>query len=176
MKKMFLTCSLLSILILSCFSQGEEEDRGYIVKVGDQAPDFEMVLTSGEKIRLSDMQGRVVMLQFTASWCGVCRREMPFIESEIWQELKDRPDFALFGVDRDEPRDKVMAYADKVGISYPMGLDPGADIFALYALREAGVTRNVIIDREGKIIFLTRLFDREEFDAMKKILFEALNK
>jgi hypothetical protein len=61
-------------------------------------------------------------------------------------------------------------------ISYPLALDPGADIFALFALKKAGVTRNVIIDRKGKIIFLTRLFEREEFDEMKKVIFTELAK
>jgi len=50
------------------------------------------------------------------------------------------------------------------------------DIFGLYALKEAGVTRNVIVDRKGKIIFLTRLFDKPEFDKMKEIIFAELAK
>jgi hypothetical protein len=49
-----------------------------------------------------------------------------------------------------------------------------ADIFGLFAQKEAGVTRNVIIDRSGKFVFLTRLFDREEFDKMKKVIFAEL--
>ena len=52
----------------------EPEDRGYIVKVGDMAPDFEVELTDGSTVKLSDLKGKVVMLQFTASWCGVCRK------------------------------------------------------------------------------------------------------
>jgi hypothetical protein len=54
--------------------------------------------------------------------------------------------------------------------------DPEADIFGLFALKEAGVTRNVIIDRKVKIIFLTRLFEREEFNRMKDIIFSELAK
>ena len=61
-------------------------------------------------------------------------------------------------------------------ISYPLALDPGADIFGLYALKESGVTRNIIIDRNGRIIFLTRLFEREEFDRMKEIISSELAK
>ena len=51
------------------------------------------------------------MLQFTASWCGVCRKEMPFIEKDIWQKHKSDPDFMLMGIDRDEPLNKVIALA-----------------------------------------------------------------
>ena len=53
------------------------DERGYIVAVGDTVPDLELEYTTGEKITLSDLRGQVVVLQFTASWCSVCRQEMP---------------------------------------------------------------------------------------------------
>ncbi|MDR0977247.1 MAG: TlpA family protein disulfide reductase [Prevotellaceae bacterium] len=139
---------------------------GYIVKVGDMAPDFTMTLTDGSEVTLSALRGKLVMLQFTASWCGVCRKEMPFIESDIWQRHKDNANFVLMGVDRDEPLDKVQDFAKSTGITYPLGLDPGADIFALYAVRDAGITRNVLIDPSGKIVKLTRLYNEEEFASL----------
>lgn len=146
------------------------DDRGYLVKAGDTAPDFSMTLTDGTAVRLSDMRGKVVMLQFTASWCGVCRKEMPFIERDIWQRHKGNPDFVLWGIDRDEPVETVKKLAETTGVTYPLGLDPGADIFALYAERKAGITRNVIIDRDGKIVMLTRLYNEEEFAEMVEVI------
>ncbi|MDR1381559.1 MAG: TlpA family protein disulfide reductase [Tannerella sp.] len=151
----------------------EAEDvggRGYIVKVGDMAPDFTLRLTDGETFKLSALRGKVVMLQFTASWCSVCRREMPFIERDIWQKHKDNSSFCLVGIDRDEPLDKVLTFAGQTGITYPMALDPGGDVFALYAERDAGITRNVIINPEGRITMLTRLYNEEEFNEMKQII------
>ena len=144
------------------------DEVGYIVKVGDEAPDFEMTLTDGQKVKLSSLRGKVVMLQFTASWCGVCRKEMPFIEKDIWQKHKDNTSFALYGVDRDEPLEKVKAFAKQTGVTYPLGLDPGADIFAKYAVRNAGITRNVLIDKTGKIVMMTRLYNEEEFSTLCK--------
>ena len=141
-------------------------EHEYLVKVGDPAPDFTIRQADGKSYSLSDLRGNVVMLQFTASWCSVCRGEMPFIEKEIWQAWRDRG-LHVIGIDRDEPVETVSAFARDVGISYPLALDPGAEIFARYAEKDSGVTRNVIVDREGKIIFLTRLFDRQEFDKMK---------
>jgi peroxiredoxin len=135
-----------------------------------------MTITTGEKIRLSNLRGKVVMLQFTASWCSVCRKEMPYIESEIWQKYKNRSDFALFGIDRDEPLEKVLGFGKQIGITYPLGLDPGAGIFQLFAEKQAGVTRNVIIGRDGKIVYLTRLFETEEFNEMKNVIDFLLNK
>lgn len=160
-------------IVISGFAQ--QDDRGYIVKVGDKSPDFKMNLTDGSSVSLSDLKGKVVMLQFTASWCGVCRKEMPFIEKEIWQEHKSK-DFALYAVDLDEPIEKVEKMITATGITYPVALDDEAKIFTKFASKESGVTRNVILNREGKIIYLTRLFNHEEFEGMKKAIVEELNK
>ena len=148
----------------------EAEDRGYIVKVGDMAPDFEMTLSNGEVVRLSSLKGKVVMLQFTASWCGVCRKEMPYIEKDIWAKHKNNSQFALFGIDREEPLEKVEELIEKTGVTYPIGLDLDAKIFTLYAEEKAGITRNVIIDRDGKIVMLTRLFEMDEFNEMVQVI------
>ncbi len=150
------------------------DSTGYIVRVGETAPDFTITLTDGKQVSLSSLRGKVVMLQFTASWCGVCRKEMPFIEKDIWLKHKDNADFALIGIDRDEPLDKVLAFAKSTGVTYPLGLDPGADIFAKYALRESGITRNVLIDKEGKIVKLTRLYNEEEFASLVQMIDEML--
>ena len=114
------------------------------------------------------------MLQFTASWCGVCRKEMPFIERDIWQKHKDNSSFALYGIDRDEPLKRVQAFAKQTGVTYPLGLDPGANIFALYAERNAGITRNVLIGKDGKIVMMTRLYNEEEFSSLCKKIDELL--
>jgi hypothetical protein len=68
----------------------------------------------------------------------------------------------------------VTAFRSQTGITYPLGLDPGADIFALYADRKAGVTRNVLVDRDGKIVKLTRLYNEEEFASLKEKIAELL--
>ncbi|MDX9724906.1 MAG: TlpA disulfide reductase family protein [Bacteroidales bacterium] len=163
-------------MIFASFSEAQEKKvykDDYLVRTGDMAPDFVINEAGGKSYRLSDLRGSVVMLQFTASWCSVCRKEMPYIEKEIWMPGK-KSGLAVIGIDRDEPLAKVLRFKKDIKVTYPLALDPGADIFGLYALKEAGVTRNVIIDREGKIIFLTRLFDREEFDEMKRVIFSEL--
>lgn len=157
-------------------SENADDERGYIVKVGDMAPDFEMTLSNGEHVQLSSLRGKVVMLQFTASWCGVCRKEMPYIESDIWAKHKDNTDFALYGIDREEPVEKINELIEKTGVTYPIGLDPEADIFKLYAEEKAGITRNVIIDRDGRIVMLTRLFEMDEFNEMVQVIDGLLEK
>jgi peroxiredoxin len=177
-KKFFLNKRItilgMVLLILAGLSAQNVDERGYIVKIGDTAPEFSMKLTDGSVVKRSDLRGKVVMMQFTASWCGVCRREMPYIEKDIWLKHKDNPNFALLAIDRDEPLETVIEFAKSTGITYPIGLDPNADIFALYADRKAGITRNVILDKTGKIVMLTRLFNEEEFGKMKNLIDEML--
>lgn len=141
-------------------------EHEYLVKVGDIAPDFTLNYTDGTEFTLSALRGKVVMLQFTASWCGICRNEMPHIESRIWQPHKENADFVLVGVDREEPRETVEEYTAKLGTTYPMLLDEKGDVFASYALRKSGITRNVLIDRDGRIVKLTRRFVEPEFNDL----------
>ncbi len=170
--KIIIPLLLIAAMVLPCSCMNrnaEDKDRGYIVKVGDTAPDFTATLTDGSTFNLADNRGKVVMLQFTASWCSVCRKEMPHIESEIWQPLKEKG-LVLVGIDRKENMETAIDFAKKMEISYPLAPDPESEIFTLYARKDAGVTRNVIVDRNGKIVFLTRLFDRDEFNEMITVI------
>ncbi len=155
-------------------NQVQPDDRGYIVKLGQLAPDFIIDYADGRPSKkLSDFRGKVVMLQFTASWCSVCIKEMPHIEDQIWKVYKGKG-FELFGVDRKEPRTTVQQFAERMKISYPLIMDEKSEIFSLYAHPNAGVTRNVLIDKSGKIVFMTRLFDEKEFNELIKKIAEIL--
>ncbi|MDP2336283.1 MAG: TlpA disulfide reductase family protein [Bacteroidota bacterium] len=145
-------------------------DYTYIIKIGQQVPDFTTTTTDGKTVRMADLKGKVVMLQFTASWCSICRKEMPHIEADIWQKYKDNPNFALYGIDLDEPKGKVKKFAKEVPVTYPLVLDPKGGIFYQFAEKGSGVVRNVIIDKTGKIVFATRFFKEEEFAEMKEVI------
>lgn len=171
-KLLFVFVWTLSFLI----GKGQEEDRGYIVKIGDKAPDIEIIYTDGTRKKLSDFRGKTVMIQFTASWCGVCRKEMPFIEKDIQQKYKDNPDFALIGIDLKENREKTIQFAKDMKITYPLTLDTEGTSFYSYAAKGAGVTRNIIIDKKGNIVYLTRLYNPEEFGDMLKVIEKLVSK
>ena len=159
---LFLLC-ILNFTLGTQVNDQEGEDRGYIVQVGDMAPDFELTMDNGKTIHLSDLRGKVVMLQFTASWCGICRKEMPHIESDIWQKHKNNKNFVLVGIDREETPEKVALLRDVTKITYPLAYDTTGDVFRLYAHPNAGITRNILIDKKGRIVMLTRKFDEQEF-------------
>jgi Peroxiredoxin len=158
-----------SVPFIEMVNKRGADERGYIVSVGEIAPDFEIVHTTGKKEMLSDLRGKVVVLQFTASWCSVCRIEMPHLEKDIYQKYKNE-DVVLIGIDRDEPLETVVKFQKDIGTTYPLALDPGAEIFGLFADKNAGVTRNIVIDQNGKIVYLTRLFEEKEYQEMLKII------
>lgn len=174
MKRIAILFMLLLPISIQAQTQGKlpegvtPDSTGYIIRVGQTVPDIKWTQTDGKTVSIKDLRGKVVMLQFTASWCGVCRREMPFIERDIWQKHKDNKDFYLVGIDRDEPKATVEAFAKQTGVTYPLALDPGADLFAKFALRESGITRNVLVDRDGKIVMTTRLYNEKEFQKLVK--------
>ena len=152
------------------------DERGYIVKVGDMVPNIDINLLDGTSFNISELKGKVVMLQFTASWCGVCRKEMPFIERDIWNVYKNNPEFALYGIDLKESKEETEAFAAAIPVTYPLTLDLEGKSFYSFCGEGAGVTRNIILDREGKIIMLTRLYDETEFAQMVQVIDNELNK
>ena len=156
------------IALLLIFQTGvaqESDNRGYRVSVGDTAPSIDLQMLDGTPVTNDSLKGKVVVLQFTASWCVVCRKEMPHLEKEVWQRFKD-DDFLLLGVDLKETPEKVQKFINDMGITYPVAIDHDGSLFESFTLPRAGVTRNIVLDKSGKIIFLTRLFEQQEFNAM----------
>ena len=172
MKKIFYF--LISSLYLSVSAQ-EMDNRGYIVKLGQQAPEFEFTLLSGDTINNDVLKGKVVVLQFTGSWCSVCRKEMPHLEEEVWQRFKD-DDFILIGLDLREDEATAKEFALAMGVTYPMASDLDSRLFDLFAGPKQGVTRNIVLDKKGEIIFLTRLYERAEFEEMIIVIDQELKK
>lgn len=169
---------ILSILLLFfclILNAQNEENRGYKVGVGDSCPPFELEMMNGKTLSLEDLKGKVVVLQFTASWCSVCRKEMPHLEKEVWLPNKN-DDFILIGIDLKEDKETVQKFIDKMEVTYPIGLDKDGSIFEKFTLPKAGVTRNIVLNKEGKIIFLSRLFEEKEFKKMILTIEQELKK
>ena len=69
----------------------------------------------------------------------------------------------------------MISFIEKTGVTYPIAWDPKAEIFDLFTLKGAGVTRNIVINKKGEIVFLTRLFEEKEFQAMIDKIDELVN-
>ena len=169
-----ITFFLLLLVFPLTFVPQNEENRGYRVKVGDPVPPLTLQMINGEIWTNKDFIDKTVVIQFTGSWCSVCKKEMPELESRVWQNYKEK-DFLLIGIDIKDTRDRMISFIEKTGVTYPIAWDPEAGIFDLFTLKGAGVTRNIVINKRGEIVFLTRLFEEKEFQAMIDKIDELVN-
>lgn len=122
-------------------------DTATIAQVGEPAPGFELTLFDGETLNLSDLEGKVVVLNFWASWCPPCRWEMPAFE-RIWQEYEDEG-VVFVGVAVSDWEPDARAFAEQTGVTYPIGLDDSGEIARTY--RPVSMPTTYFIDREGKV-------------------------
>jgi len=167
---------IIVILLFLQFSFAQNNSHGgYKVKVGEQVPQLSFTLLDGTKVTNETLKGKVVVLQFTASWCSVCRKEMPHLEKEVWQNFKN-DDFILIGLDLKEDINKVKRFKEQMKVTYPFSLDYDGSLFESFTLPNAGVTRNIVLDKTGKIIFLSRLYEEKEFAKMINTIALALKK
>ncbi len=112
-----------------------------------KAHDFEIETFDGEMLKLSDMEGKVVVLNFWASWCPPCRWEMPFFE-EMHQEYKDQ-DVVFLGVAISDTLENARGFAESVEVTYPMGLDTTNEIGRNYKVVSLPTT--FFIGRDGSV-------------------------
>lgn len=115
-------------------------------EVGAIAPRFTLTDTAGAQVSLEDHRGKVVLLNFWATWCPPCRQEMPDIQSRY--EMHS-PNLVVLAIDNNEPLDLVQSYVDEVGLSFNPLLDPGADVQILYQIR--GYPTSMFVDENGII-------------------------
>ena len=114
---------------------------------GGPAPDFELATFTGQTVRLSALRGRVVVINFWASWCIPCREEAAYLEG-TWREYKDRG-VVFIGVDYLDTEAEALAYIDEFDITYPNGPDIGTRIAQSYRIR--GVPETFFIAKDGTI-------------------------
>ncbi len=110
------------------------------------APDFALKSDSGRNLRLREMRGQVVMINFWATWCGPCREEMPKLQQLYGKYRADG--FMLLGVNIDDNSANAVRMARKLGVTFPVLFDQGKAVSKLYQVDAMPST--VLIDRDGK--------------------------
>jgi peroxiredoxin len=90
---------------------------------------------------------------------------MPALEEKVWKQFKNE-DFLLIGIDTKESKEKVDAFINKIGVTFPIAYDIDGKVFSEFTIKGAGVTRNIVVNKNGEIVFLTRLYEEKEFNLM----------
>ena len=116
------------------------------------APDFTLRGADGRNVRLDELRGQVVLVNFWATWCGPCREEMPRLD--VLYQKYHKSGFVLLGVNVDDDPRTALATAAKLNVSFPVLLDTDKKVSKLYDLNTMPST--VVIDRDGKMRFLHR--------------------
>ena len=148
-------------------------EQATIVKDGEKAPNFEVQMFDGSTVKLSDLKGKVVLLNFWATWCPPCRAELARVEKDIIEKFKGQ-DFVFLPVSRGEKRETVATFREKMGYTFPMGLDTDGRVYAEYA--QTYIPRNFLIDKNGMVVKASVGYDEAEFAELVKLIEKEIKK
>jgi len=167
MKHLLLVFTLLAFSF-SMFAQ----DEATLVKIGDKAPDFTFATENGKTIKLSDLKGKVVWINFFATWCPPCRQELPHLQKEVYDKLKNNPNFELIILGREHTWADINKFKTDNNFTMPFYPDIERKAFSLYA--KQNIPRNFIIDKEGKIVIASTGFTEKEFGEITDKVIDLL--
>jgi len=174
-----LIAAIIAVLLLlpSCGNRNAKKsaetdtESTTLVKAGETAPDFTVELVDGSQLSLKELRGKVVLLNFWATWCPPCRQELTRVQKDIIDRFAGK-EFVFLPVSRGEKRETVEAFREKTGYTFPMGLDSARTVYDRYASNY--IPRNFLIDKEGKVVLATVGYDEEEFDALIRTIEKTL--
>ncbi|MFV0593896.1 MAG: TlpA family protein disulfide reductase [Draconibacterium sp.] len=159
--KQLITALLIILLTTSVFAQ----DEFTLAKEGQAAPDFTFETAPGKSMKLSDLKGKVVWINFFATWCPPCRKELPHLQKEVYDKYVDNDDFALIILGREHSWEEVNKFKSEQGFTMPFYPDPKREVFAIYA--KQNIPRNFIIDKNGNIALSSIGFNETDFEKIK---------
>ena len=113
------------------------------------------------------------MVNFFATWCPPCQKELAEIQQTLWPKYKDNPDFALLVIGREHSDADLQAYNKKKGFSFPLYPDKNRSIYAAFAKNL--IPRCYLIDPKGTIVYTTKGYEEKEFSTLMNQI-EALLK
>lgn len=174
MKRLFLICAavMMAMVVLPEVAVAQEDiEATTLIKKGDKAPDFTVEMVDGEQITLSKLKGKVVVVNFWATWCPPCRQELKVVQKELIDRFKGK-DFVFLPISRGEAKKTVEAFRKQNGYTFPMGLDPKQTIYKKYASNY--IPRNFVVGKDGKVIYVSVGYEPKEFAEMVEVIEKAV--
>lgn len=162
---------LFVFLWLSACLYVEAQAAETLVNMGQEMPGFKVKMFDGSVVDSKDLKGKVVLLNFWATWCPPCRQELARVQKDVIDRFKGK-DFVFLPISRQDSYEKIEAFRKQTGHQFPMGMDPDRKIYSLFAT--ATIPRNFLIDREGKIILAEEGYSEESFQKLIEAIEKAL--
>lgn len=169
----------LVLVFLITFSNGfcqvsEDYMESSLVKLNQEVPEFSFTTAEGKTIPFSDYKGKVVLINFFATWCAPCLQEMPYVQKDIWDKLKNNPNFVVVSFGRDHSQEEITKFIAKKKFTWPIYADKGKSIYNLFATKY--IPRNYLVDQNGTIVYASSGFSVEEFELLKSKITTLLKK
>jgi len=138
---------------------------------GDIAPVFSIKTTDGKEFNTAKLKGKIIYINFFATWCRPCMFELPRIEKEIWDKITDE-DFVMIAIAREQTTSQIIKFKESRHFTMPMAADTDRNIYSLFA--EQYIPRNIIINRKGIIVYSEKNYSADKFDKMIEIIKKEL--
>ena len=145
--KVMLVITLVSVLTPGLAMAGCSPSSAQGVEVGNLAPDFQLQNLDGQTVSLGNLQGKPVLINFWATWCGPCRSEMSYIQ-EIYEEWSDK-ELVVLAINLGESSAKVEEFIQGHTLSFTVLLDTKQDVAQRYNI--TGIPTTFFIDKDGII-------------------------
>ena len=140
--------TMLAMLVLGVKAQDNNDD---IVKVGEMMPSFSIVSDNGTKINSAELKGKVVLINFFATWCPPCQKELASVQQTLWPKYKDNNKFVMLVIGREHSDKELATYNEKKGFTFPLYPDKSRAIFGAFA--KSLIPRSYLIGKDGKVIY-----------------------
>lgn len=166
MKKFAMLLLLIPMLLIA-----QQEDKSTYTKTGQAVPSFKVTTLDGKAFDIEQMKGKVILINFFATWCGPCMSEMPRVEKEIWEKYKGN-NLIVLAIGREHSAEELVKFNKEKGFTFLIAPDPKREVYSKFA--KESIPRNYIIDKNGKIALQEVGYSNEDFDKLKAELEKLL--
>jgi len=164
---------LLCVVAPGLFAADQTEFESTLTKVGQQVPEIGWVTLDGQKFDAKSLYGKVVLVNFFATWCGPCMEEMPHLQKDIFQKFKDK-NFVMVSIGREHNDAELKEFRKKREFTIPLAADPQRKIYGRFATQY--IPRNYVIAADGRIAFQSVGYNQKEFKQMLEVIDTELKK